>query len=97
MYFIFEVLMASGKNEDDFDWEVKPEIINLSKKTLNMCYNILKPGHKPCSIDDLYKLFVDKGFLMFSQDHLMAALDEDDRFCVKHTGEASTAEGHVIP
>jgi len=91
------VLVASGKSENDFNWEVKPAIINLGKKTLDICYRILKPGHKPCSIDDLYKLFVDKGYLMFSQDHLVAALDEDDRFCVKHTGIASTAEVHVIP
>ncbi len=96
LYFIFEVLVASGKSEDDFDWEVKPKIINLGKKTLDMCYSVLKPCHKPCSIDDLFKLFVDKGYLTFSQDHLVAALNDDDRFCVKHTGVASAAEVHVI-
>ena len=97
LYFVFEILVASGKSEDDFDWKIKPDITYLGKKTMDMCYNILKPGHKPCFIDDLFKLFTDKGFLMFSKEHLLAALDEDDRFCVKHTNSVSTAEIYVTP
>ena len=97
LYFIFEILVASGKSEEDFDWEIKPDITHLDKATMDICYNVLKPGHKPCFIDDLFKLFTDKGFLMFSKEHLLSALDEDDRFCVKHTNSVSTAEIFVTP
>jgi tetratricopeptide (TPR) repeat protein len=97
LYFIFEILVAAGKNEDDFDWEIKPEITHLDKATMDMCYNLLKPGHKPCFIDDLFTLFADKGFLMFSKEQLLSAIDEDDRFCVKHADSVSTTEIYVTP
>jgi len=92
LYFIFEVLVASGKNEDDFNWVIKPETMNLSEETMDVCYNILKPGHKSCSIDHLYKLFSDKGYLVFSKEHLLAALVKDDRFCVKNPDSLSRAK-----
>jgi len=69
----------------------------LDKATMDMCYNVLKPGHKPCFIDDLFKLFTDKGFLMFSKEQLLSAIDEDDRFCVEHTDSVSTTEIYVLP
>jgi len=97
LYFIFEILVASGKNEDDFDWEIKPAITNLGKETMDRCYNVLKPGHKPCCVEDLFKLFTDKGYLMFSKKQLLSALVEDDRFCVKNPGSLSTAEIYVAP
>lgn len=97
LYFIFEILVASGKSEEDFDWEIKPDITHLDKATMDMCYNVLKPGHKPCFINDLFKLFTDKGFLMFSKEQLLSAIDEDDRFCVEHTDSVSTTEIYVMP
>lgn len=96
LYFVFEVLVASGKNEEDFDWVTRPEITNLTKETLDVCYNVLKPGHKSCSVDDLYKLFSDKGYLMFTQDHLLAALIKDDRFSVKNPDSLARARIHVM-
>jgi hypothetical protein len=97
LYFIFEVLVTSGKNENDFDWVIKPEITNLTGKTVDICYNVLKPGHKSCSIDDMFKLFSEKGYLMFSKNHLLAALIEDDRFCVKNPGSLSHAKIYRKP
>lgn len=96
LYFIFEVLVSSGKNENDFTWVIKPEITNLTKKTMDVCYNILKPGHKSCSVDHLFKLFSDKGYLMFSKEHLLAALIEDERFCVKNPDTISRAKIQVV-
>lgn len=96
LYFIFEVLVASGKKENDFSWVIKPEIINLGRETMDVCYNVLKPGHKSCSIEDVMKLFSDKGYLMFSREHLLNALVQDDRFCVKNPESLSRATIFVV-
>ncbi len=95
LYFIFEVLVASGKDEDDFDWVIKPGTLHLTGETIDMCYNVLKPGHKSCSLDDLFKLCSDKGYLMFSKEHLLTALIEDNRFRVKNQNSLSRAKIHV--
>ncbi|RJP89127.1 MAG: tetratricopeptide repeat protein [Desulfobacteraceae bacterium] len=96
LYFIVEVLLASGKTDDDFNWVEKPEIINLTETVMDACYNMLKPGYKTCSIDHLYNIFFEKGYLMFTQEHLLAALADDGRFLVTHPESSDTAEVGII-
>lgn len=95
LYFIVEALLASGKTEDAFDWAVKPEMIGLTKNVMDSCYNMLKPGYKACSIDHLYNIFYDKGYLMFTQEQLLAALANDSRFLVTHPEALEQAEVEI--
>jgi len=95
LYFIIEALLASGKTEDAFDWALKPEILNLTENVMDTCYNMLKPGYKACSIDHLYNIFYEKGYLMFTQEQLLAALADDGRFLVTHPESPDQAEVEI--
>jgi len=96
LYFIIEALLASGKTEGAFDWMVKPEILNLTENVMDTCYNMLKPGYKACSIEHLYNIFYDKGYLMFTQEQLLAALSIDSRFFVTHPESLDQAEVEIV-
>jgi len=92
LYFILEVLIASGKNENDFEWVVRPDILKLSQEVVDICYTLLKPGHKSCSAVDLFKLFYEKSYLMFTEEQLLAAIIADGRFVVKNPDSTYQAE-----
>ena len=96
LYFIVEALLASGKTEDAFDWAVKPDMIGLTESVMDTCYNMLKPGYKSCSIDHLYNIFYEKGYLMFTQEQLLAALARDGRFLVTRPESLDEAEVEIV-
>ena len=96
LYFIIEALLASGKTQDEFDWVVKPDILNLTETVMDTCYNMLKPGYKACSIDHLFNIFYEKAYLMFTPEQLLAALANDGRFLVHHPESLEQAEVEII-
>lgn len=82
-HLILDALFATGMNEDDFPWVVKPEVIRLSSAVLEQCAEALKGKRKPRSLDELYaKLLIAWDNLHFTSDELLAALKQDSRFVV---------------
>ncbi|MEA2103300.1 MAG: hypothetical protein U9P79_01480, partial [Candidatus Cloacimonadota bacterium] len=71
-----------GKTEDDFNWTEKPIVLKMTKKIIDACYEFLKPKRKPRSIDELYLIFVFKGYLRFKEKDLFEALTKDERFII---------------
>ncbi len=94
-YVILDALFAMGKSEDDFDWVERPVILRMSNAILNKCYEFLKPKRKPRSVCDLYNEFIAKGYLLFTEEDLLKALVNDNRFIVDNANEGIFAEVRV--
>jgi tetratricopeptide (TPR) repeat protein len=84
-HLILDALFALGKNETDFDWVMKPVILRLSRDMLDSCYESLRPKRKPYSIGELYTGFFAEGYVAFTEDELLHAILEDNRFIVENT------------
>lgn len=79
-YSILDALFGLNKNEDDFKWLEKPEVVRLTKDVLDYYYAILKPKRKPRNIYELHSQIY--GYLLFNEKELLNALLKDDRFKV---------------
>ena len=80
---ILDALFALGKNENDIEWVIKPEIVRISKDLVDKCYKYIKSKKKNRDIHDLYYLFLTEeydGYLAFSKEDLIEALKKDGRF-----------------
>ena len=68
---IMEALLGLNKNEDDFDWIIKPNILKLDEETINLCAEFLKRKRKPRPISEIFShLLVKADFLYFNADSL---------------------------
>jgi len=77
---ILDALGALGKDENDFDWTVRPKIIRLTANFADRCYDYLRPKRNPRSIHDL-SFEIGKGdYLAFTADDLLQYLKQDTRF-----------------
>ena len=86
-HVILDALFALGKNENDFDWTEKPVILRMSSDILDACYDFLKPKRKPRSVVELHIEFVMEGYLLFTEEDLFKALEQDQRFIVDNLDE----------
>ena len=80
---ILDALFAIGKNENDIEWVIKPEIVRISKDLVDKCYKYIKSKKKDRDIHDLYDLFLIGeyyGYFAFSKEDLIEALKKDGRF-----------------
>ena len=92
-HLILDALFATGKNEDDFPWVIKPDVIRLSSAVLDQCAEALKGKRNPRSVEELYCKLMGWDYLHFTSDELLAALKQDDRFVVSDPeGSAFSAE-----
>lgn len=91
-YVVIDALFALGKNENDFEWIQKPEVLRLDQEINDFFYNFLKAKRKPWTIIDLYGELIMKGYLLFNEKDLFHALVVDDRFIVKNSGSEASAE-----
>ena len=93
-YMILDALFALGKNEEDFDWVEKPELLKISKNTIDSCYYSIKSEKKPQSIQDLYyKLTMDEYlYVSFTEEDLLKALIADNNFIVNNAEKGGFAE-----
>ncbi len=95
-HVILDALFALGKNENDFDWIEKPEVLRMSNNILNVCYKYLKKKRKPRSVFELYTEFISKGYVLFKEEDLLKALIKDQRFAVKNADDNAFAEVQTI-
>mgnify|MGYP001478979852 CR=1 FL=1 len=84
---ILDSLIALGKNEDDFEWVVKPNVIKISDELINECYKYISKNRKVNDIHDLYDFIYNKyneynEYLIFSKEALLKVLQKDKRFFV---------------
>lgn len=82
-YLILDALYGLGKNENDYKWIKKPNIIDLNDKVIDKCYKYLKPKRKPRSINELYMLFMLDGYMRFNELELLKKIKSDPRFIVR--------------
>jgi tetratricopeptide (TPR) repeat protein len=95
-HVVLDALYAMGKTEDDFEWTEKPDVLRMSDKLLDSCFNILTRKRKRRSVSELYGEFIPKAYLLFSEEDLLSALLGDDRFVVTNAHEGVSAEVQVI-
>ncbi len=68
---IVDALYGLGKTEDDFNWVVKPDILNLNSDMLKLCVDFLKPKRKSVSVTDIYcDLIVKSDCCIFNEQEL---------------------------
>jgi tetratricopeptide (TPR) repeat protein len=84
-YVILDALFALGKDETDYEWVEKPNILRMCKEIVDFCYEFLRPKRKPRTICDLFIEFIPKGYLLFNERDLLEALLRDERFIVSNT------------
>jgi hypothetical protein len=88
---ILDALRALGKDENDFDWTVRPRVIRLTPDFANRCHDYLRPKRNPRSIDDLSFEIGKSDYLAFADDELLQYLKQDARFAIEGNHPA-TAE-----
>ncbi|MTI70559.1 MAG: tetratricopeptide repeat protein [Firmicutes bacterium] len=81
-YSILDCIYALGKEDDDFEWIEKPEIVT-KKEAVEKCYEYLKNKRKRHSIDELYISLMIDGYLPFKEKELEDLLKEDKRFTIE--------------
>ncbi|MBT7066175.1 MAG: hypothetical protein HN919_07715 [Verrucomicrobia bacterium] len=79
---ILDALFAMGKTSQDFSWKSEPLILELTADILDTCHRYLKPKRKPRSVTDLYFFSMPSGYLHFTDEDLLQALIDDERFVV---------------
>ena len=82
-HLILEALFALGKTEDDFDWIQRPRILTIGPAVLDTCYEYLKPKRKPREVWELKSKLDSKVYLKFSDEDLLKAFIDDNRFVVE--------------
>jgi hypothetical protein len=82
-HVILDGLFALGKNENDFNWIEKPVVLRMSGDILDACYRFLKPKRKSRSVLEIHTHFITEGYLLFTEDDLFKALEQDERFIVE--------------
>jgi tetratricopeptide (TPR) repeat protein len=86
-YSILDAIFGLNKAEDDFNWIERPSVIRLNEKTLDICYDLLKPKRKPKEVGFLHVDLYSYGYLTFNEDDLIEALIKDARFSVAGEGQ----------
>jgi len=94
-HVILDALFALGKAEDDFDWIEKPVVWRMSNDIVDTCYNMLKRKRNPRAVSALYTQFIMEGYLLFTEQDLLKALVNDERFVVENPNSAFEAEIRV--
>lgn len=100
-YSLLDALTAIGKDENDFPWIIKPEVLKLDENTLDYCYNYLRRKRKRITVSDLYLECYDEGYPMFCETQLMQFLRTDNRFilsdCEAHTYDCRVTVNRAKP
>jgi tetratricopeptide (TPR) repeat protein len=79
-YSILDCLFALGKDENDFEWEEKPNVLRMSKEVIDKCYDYLKYKRKPRTVWELYEKFIIRNYVIFNEKDLLKEFNEDSRF-----------------
>lgn len=82
-HIILDALFAMGKTEHDFDWATPPRVVRLGRAVCDLCYEYLRPKRKPRSVNELHSGMLHRGYLTFSEEQLLKALQADQRFVIK--------------
>lgn len=51
---LLDALFASGKDESDMDWVIKPSVLRLNSYTLDCCYDFMKGKRKLKTVYELH-------------------------------------------
>jgi tetratricopeptide (TPR) repeat protein len=94
-HVILDALFALGKTEYDFEWLEKPVVLRMSQEIVDTCYELLKRKRKPRSVIELFMQFIMKGYVLFTEQDLLEALEKDGRFDVKNQDSAFWAAVRV--
>jgi tetratricopeptide (TPR) repeat protein len=94
-HVILDALFALGKNENDFNWVEKPVVLRMSDDILDACYHFLKPKRKPRLVLEIHTNFITEGYLLFTEDDLFKALQEDERFIVENVDQGVIAQVRI--
>jgi hypothetical protein len=89
---ILDALFATGRDENQFDWIENPRVFRLNQSVRDTCYQALKGKRRPRSIDELYEIFVIKGYVRFTEMSLLKAIKRDKRFVVENTMNQAYAD-----
>jgi len=82
-HIILDALFAMGKTEDHFDWATPPRVLRLGRGVCDLCYEYLRPKRKPRSVNELHSGMLHRGYVTFSEEQLLEALQADQRFLIK--------------
>jgi hypothetical protein len=93
---ILDVLLAMGKQVEDFPWKTPPDVLRMSAAILEECYSCLKSKRKSKTIFDLYCMFMARAYLLFSEKDLLEGLLSDGRFIVSDFNIVGLAEVSVV-
>lgn len=86
---ILNALFALGKNENDFNWVIKPNVIRLNQALIDHMYQYLCPKRKPRSLSELIGEVCPWGYQAFTKQALFQALQQDERFDIQ--GQTATS------
>jgi len=81
-YIILDALFGQGKDVDDFDWQLKPDVISIERSiaiVAEMLQN--KRKHRPAC--EIYTDLMSSGYLKFTEEMLFEAMSADDRFDIQ--------------
>ncbi|NQZ57001.1 MAG: hypothetical protein HRT88_05970 [Lentisphaeraceae bacterium] len=79
-WIVLSSLYKLGKTEKDYDWIIKPVVIQLDEKLMDKFYKQLRLKRKARSIYELHTDLVFDGHLLFSHIELLALFKKDNRF-----------------
>ena len=79
---ILDVLFATGKDENQFSWIIKPVVRRLTKEILDSCFKFLKPKRKLRTVEEVYLDLAIRDYLCFISQELLAAMKKDSRFII---------------
>ncbi len=82
-YSILDALFALGKTEDDFDWAQPPIILRIDQDLLDDIHEYLRPKLKPRTVEELRLGLMSEGYMAFSAEEFLQALEKDSRFIIQ--------------
>ncbi len=93
---VLDALYKLGKSENDYDWIIKPRILQLNEETLSQLFDHLKPKRKPRNILELHAELFMEGYVRFSENELLGVLKKDKRFVVDSSDGIRVRRKHEI-
>lgn len=89
---ILDAIHSQGEPIDSFDWILAPGVAHLDSELLDWLYRSLKPKRKPRELCDLWFQTYEYGHPFFSEEQLLAALQNDPRFEVEEDESVNSAQ-----
>ena len=88
---VLDILFATGRTEDDFEWEQAPDVVRLGSATRDRIHQLLQIEGTQDLFDLRFSLFEDQ-YVTFNIGDLAADLERDPRFEVGYLDRTAIVE-----